>query len=83
MKGQIYKVHTDSYSVKYNDKLIRCGARGVIKKRGDGISVGDYVEFENNTIIKVLERKNKFIRPNVANVDLIAAVVSPEPKPDY
>ncbi len=83
LKGQIYKVHTDSYSVKYNGQLLRCGARGVIKKRGDGISVGDYVEFENNTITKILERKNRFIRPNVTNVDLIAAIVSPEPKPDF
>lgn len=83
MKGQIYKVHTDSYSVKYDDKLIKCGARGLIKKQGDGILVGDFVEFENKTIVKVLQRQNRFIRPSVANIELIVAVVSPEPKPDF
>ena len=83
MIGQVYKVHTDSYSVKCQDKLYKCGARGVLKMRGDGISVGDIVEVENSTIVSVNKRKNRFIRPNVSNVDLIVAVVSPEPKPDY
>ncbi len=83
MQGQVYKVHTDSYSVKCEDKIYKCKARGVLKIKSDGISVGDFVEFNQNTIEKVLPRKNRFIRPNVANVDLIVAVVSPEPKPDY
>ena len=38
---------------------------------------------ENNLIVKVLPRKSKFVRPNVSNVDIIVAVISPEPKPDY
>ena len=83
MTGQVYKVHTDSYSVKIDEKLNKCGARGILKRRGEGISVGDIVEVDKNTIVRVLDRKNKFIRPNVANIDYIAAVVSPEPKPDF
>lgn len=83
MTGQVYKVHTDSYSVKINENIIKCGARGILKRRGDGISVGDFVEVDNGTIIRVLDRKNKFIRPNVANIDYVAAVVSPTPKPDF
>ena len=83
MTGQVYKVHTDSYSVKIEEKLNRCGARGILKRKGEGISVGDIVDVENNTITSIHKRKNKFIRPNVANIDLIAAVISPEPKPDF
>jgi len=83
LQGQVYKVHTDSYSVKCGDKLYRCKARGVLKIKSDGISVGDYVEFDGCTIVKILPRKNRFIRPNVSNIDLIVAVVSPEPKPDF
>lgn len=83
MKGQVYKVHTDSYSVCVDGKLYNCGARGVLKLKGKGIAVGDIVNVEKNTISSVCERKNKFIRPNVVNIDLIVAVVSPEPKPDF
>lgn len=83
MTGQVYKVHTDSYSVKIEEKLNRCGARGILKRKGEGISVGDIVDVENDTITSIHKRNNKFIRPNVANIDLIAAVISPEPKPDF
>ena len=83
MQGQVYKVHTDSYSVKCENIIYKCKARGVLKIKSEGISVGDYVRFNVDAIEKVLPRKNHFIRPNVANIDLIVAVVSPEPKPDF
>ncbi len=83
MRGQVFKVLTDSYTVKSNKTEYTCLARGLLKIKGDGISVGDNVEFENGVISKILERKNKFIRPNVANVDVIVAVISAEPKPDF
>lgn len=83
MIGQVYKVHTDSYSVKCGEKLYKCGARGILKRRGNDIAVGDMVEVENWVITCVKQRQNRFIRPNVSNIDLILAVVSPEPKPDF
>ncbi len=83
MIGQVYKAHSDKYLVKSGNETYNLRARGVLKLKSDGISVGDYVEFDKNSIIKVLERKSHFIRPNVSNVDLIVAVLSPEPKPDY
>ncbi len=83
MQGQVYRASSDSYSVKVNDKIIKCRARGVLKIKSDGISVGDYVEVKDDLIVSVLPRKNKFVRPNVANVDLVVAVISPEPKPDF
>lgn len=83
MLGQVYKAHSNSYYVCCDGKIYKCGARGVLKIKSDGICVGDYVEFNNGVIDKVLSRKSKFIRPNVANVDVILAVVSPLPKPDF
>ncbi len=83
MIGQVYKVHTDSYYVKCNNEVIKCRARGVLKHFGNGILVGDIVRVEGSSIVAIEERKNRFIRPNVSNIDMILAVVSPEPKPDY
>ena len=82
--GQVYKVHSNVYFVKdKNGTLNKCGARGILKLKKDKISVGDFVSVSNGAIDKVFERKNYFIRPNVSNVDLIVAVISPEPKPDF
>lgn len=83
MTGQVYKVHSDKYFVRSEGKTYSLKARGVLKIKSDGISVGDSVQFDEKTIISILPRKNHFIRPNVSNVDLIVAVVSPEPEPDY
>ena len=83
MIGQVYKAQTDRFTVKCQDKLIKCNARGLLKKRGNEILVGDFVEVEKGVILNVLERKNRFIRPSVSNVDVVVLLVSPEPKPDY
>lgn len=80
--GQIYKAHSDSYTVNIDKNSLNCGARGVLKIKSDGFSVGDYVKVDKKTIVEVLPRKNRFIRPNVSNVDLVVAVFAPEPKPD-
>ncbi len=83
MIGQVYKVQTDTYLVKCDNEMRVCNSRGLIKKRGDGIVVGDFVCVEGKIITKVLERKNRFIRPSVSNVDVVVLLISPEPKPDY
>ncbi len=81
--GQVYRASSNKYFVKIGDELIRCGARGLLKLNNTEILVGDYVEVDKDTIVSVKERKSRFIRPNVSNVDNIIAVVSPQPKPDY
>ncbi len=81
--GQIYKAHSNSYVVMHNGSRVNCRARGVLKIKSDGISVGDYVDVDNDTISLIHSRKNKFARPNVSNIDIVVIVVSPEPKPDY
>ncbi len=80
--GQVYKASSDKFLVRIGAETVKCAARGVLKLKGDGISVGDFVKISDNAIDEVLPRNNKFIRPNVANVDLIVIVVAPEPKPD-
>ena len=83
MKGQITKVSSNKYIVSANGEKFTCNARGLFKLKGQDLSVGDYVEFDKGVITSVFDRQNKFIRPNVANVDLILIVISPLPKPDF
>ena len=83
MQGQIYKLHSNFYTIKCDDKFYSCGARGVLKIKSDGLCVGDYVEFDGKAITKVFERKNRFIRPSVSNIDAVVIVVSPAPAPDF
>lgn len=80
--GQVYSVHTNKYHVKTEDGTLTCNARGLIKFKRDDIVVGDFVEIDGTAISQVFERKNRFIRPNVCNIDLIVAVICPQPKPD-
>lgn len=83
MLGQVYKVQTDTYMVKCGEETFLCNSRGLIKKRGEGILVGDFVDVENGVIKSVKKRINRFIRPSVSNVDKIVLLISPEPKPDF
>lgn len=83
MKGQIYKAHSSNFFVKCDDEIYKVGARGILKIKSDGLKVGDYVEFSDGVIEKVLPRENSFIRPSVSNIDNLVVVISPEPKPDY
>lgn len=82
--GQIYKIHSDYYYVNCNNESFECKLREVLKKQKQKIVVGDYVEFENGAIEKVLPKKNYIPRPNVANVDQIIIVSSvKEPQLDF
>lgn len=83
MKGQVYKVFSEQYTVNVNGDNFICVAKGILKHKKEAVIVGDFVEFEDGVISKVYPRKNTIIRPNVANVDYVAVVVSPIPKPDY
>lgn len=80
-KGQIYKIHSDFYYVNSNGNKFECKLREVLKKQKQKIVVGDYVEFENGAIEKVLPKDNYIPRPNVANIDqivIVSAVKEPE-----
>ncbi len=83
MKGQVYKQHTDTFVVKSSNGLEKVGVKGVMRRAELKPVVGDFVEYVNGVVSKVLPRKNYFPRPNVANIDTVVIVVSPEPKPDF
>lgn len=80
-QGQIYKIHSDFYYVAAGSETFECKIREVLKKQKEKILVGDFVEFENGHITKVLPRKNFIKRPSVANIDQVI-IVSALKEPD-
>ena len=68
--------------MKGSEGVSVCSVRGKVKKDID-IYVGDYVDYNDNVIEKVYERKNCLIRPYVANIDVLFIVVSVRPLPDW
>ena len=84
MKGRIIKLISNDYTVKSLDKLYVCKARGKFRNIGLSPIVGDAVIFdeENNYIKEILPRKNKLIRPVIANIDM-AIIITSLKKPDF
>lgn len=86
MKGRVIKILSREYSVESGGIIYNCAGRKKLKKDGD-IYVGDFVEIEESagawTIERVYPRKNRLIRPYVANVDKCLLVVAPYPETDY
>lgn len=79
--GQVYKIHSDFYYVRSGINVFECKLRHVLKKQKQKIFVGDFVEFTDGAIEKILPRKNYITRPTVANIDqviIISAVKEPE-----
>lgn len=80
-EGQIYKIHSDFYYIDNGVETFECKARELLKKQKEKILVGDFVEFNNGFIEKVLTRKNFIKRPSVSNIDQIV-IVSALKEPD-
>jgi ribosome biogenesis GTPase len=87
MKGIITKGIAGFYYVKCDGQVYRCRARGIFKKKGIVPLVGDIVEIspdENSdgTVEKIFPRDNWFVRPPIANIEILAVTVSAaEPPP--
>ena len=66
------------YYVRTETGMVECRARGIFRKRGLTPVAGDNVALsaDNATIEEILPRKNVFIRPPVANLDLLFIVAS-------
>ena len=77
-KGKIIKIISNLYSVKVNDEIIECQARGKFRKEEITPLVGDLceIDYENKYIINILSRNNFLTRPMIANVDVALIVVS-------
>lgn len=73
-EGQIYKIHSDFYYVQKGNQTFECKIREILKKAKARIVVGDFVEFDNGVITKILPKKSFIPRPAVANVDQIVVV---------
>lgn len=76
------------YYVKSGDKVIECKAKGKFRNLSLSPVAGDIVDTEfdgsTNVITKIYPRKNKFIRPPFANLDLLVLVISTvDPAPNY
>ena len=80
-EGQIYKIHSDFYYVDDGVNSFECKIREVLKKQKEKIIVGDFVEFDNGVIKKIIRRKNYIKRPSVANIDQVI-IVSALKEPD-
>ena len=87
-QGTIIKALSGFYYVSVDGELISCRARGKFRKEGMSPMVGDVVSINvangSGTVAEILPRRNAFIRPAVANIDLlvvIAAAVIPVTDP--
>ena len=90
MQGKIIKGIAGFYYVHCaHSKIYECKAKGIFRYKNIKPLVGDNVEIDviseeeaTGNIVKVLERKNALIRPEVANIDqalIVFAVKSPSP----
>ena len=77
MKGRVIKNISNQYDVLGEDNIVySLKPRGIFKHNKEIIKVGDFVEYDNDSIIKILNKKNTFIRPQISNVDYIVIVTS-------
>lgn len=87
-KGLIVSSVSGFYKVKSGANIFNCKARGIFRKNYQRPVVGDNVVVEQSgssyMITEILPRKNFFLRPPIANIDLILLVVSVcEPSVNY
>lgn len=87
-EGRIVRSLSGFYDVQTTEGLVTCRARGILRKEGNSPLTGDLVEITvergKGMVEKILPRKNKFIRPAVANIDALvvfAANVNPVTEP--
>lgn len=80
LRGKIIKAMSGFYSVALEDRVVTCRARGKFRKTGESPLVGDDVELtlqgEEGTVAAILPRRNRFLRPAVANIDALVILAS-------
>lgn len=88
--GRIIKGIGGFYSVERNSEVYICRSRGKFRIKDQKPMVGDMVEFtapndkQEGYLMKLLERKNQLLRPQVSNIDLIIIVIAAKsPDPDF
>ena len=83
-EGLIVRSLSGFYTVQEGDTLVECRARGRLKLDGIPPLVGDRVGYSESgggkgMIENIFPRKNSFVRPSVANIDLFVIVLSSVP----
>ncbi|MDD6319344.1 MAG: ribosome small subunit-dependent GTPase A [Oscillospiraceae bacterium] len=78
MEGYITKGIGGFYYVRTEDGVKECKARGIFRKRGITPVAGDNVILSNDgtMIDEIKPRRNVFVRPPVANLDVLFIVAS-------
>ncbi len=87
-QGRIVRSLSGFYDVQTPSGLVTCRGRGALRKGNQSPLTGDLVEIsveqDRGMVEKILPRKNRFIRPAVANMDALvvfAANVNPVTEP--
>lgn len=87
-EGKILKGIGGFYYVRTEAGTVECKARGKFRNKSLSPCVGDNVsvtlaDFKSGSIDKIYDRKNCFVRPPVANIDIMVIVSSVQnPSPD-
>lgn len=89
LTGRVRKYHSNFYYVEADGVLYECALRGLLKKEGTEVLVGDRVTLDNvdeanrtARVVDVLERRNAITRPKMANIDQVIVVYSMR-EPDF
>ena len=70
MQARVIKIISNKWTVELDGKCYDCNCIGKFKYMKVSPIVGDIVEADlDNKLIQILPRKNKFVRPPVANID--------------
>ena len=88
LTGRIVRSISGFYDVQTPSGLVNCRARGILRKDGQSPLTGDMVEITvergKGMVERILPRRNRFVRPAVANLDALvvfAANVNPVTEP--
>ena len=88
LTGRIIRSISGFYDVQTDAGLVNCRARGILRKDGQSPLTGDMVEITvergKGMVERILPRRNRFVRPAVANLDalvIFAASVNPVTEP--
>lgn len=78
--GRIVKAMSGFYYVQTETDLLECKARGRFRKEGISPLVGDWVEVSveqgKGMVEEIQPRRNCFVRPAVANLDMLVLLAS-------
>ena len=78
--GRIVRSISGFYDVQTPEGLVTCRGRGSLRKQHESPLTGDMVEITveggKGMVEKILPRRNRFIRPAVANVDALVVFVA-------